>query len=99
MLNSEKIGNLRNMIINYINNAEIFDENYIFNLSKNYVKKHNIEITKGEIKSIINNIIQELKNCEKIKNLDNELYYKNKFEFEKNPIKNLLNSIDTDYII
>lgn len=65
MLNSEKIGNLRNMIINYINNAEIFDENCIFTMAKNYVKENKIEITKGEIKSIINNLILDLININK----------------------------------
>ena len=89
MLNHSKIENLKNVIINYIENTEIFDENYIFTMSKNYVKENNIEISKGEIKSIISNLINELKNKEKIQqNVD--LYYKNEVEFNNNPIDILI---------
>jgi len=94
MLNSSKIENLKLFIINQIKNAEIFDENYIFNLAKNYVKENKIEITKGEIKSIINNLINELKNNDKINKIDEELYYRNKIEFEQNPINELINSTE-----
>ena len=70
MLNSKKIENLKYIIINYINNSEIFDENYIFNLAKNYAKENKIEITKGEIKTLIYNI----KICNEIKTDEDKIY-------------------------
>jgi len=99
MENSNKIQLLKNIIINYIKNAEIIDENYFFTMAKNYVKENKIEITKGEIKSIINNLINELKNNNKIKAINEELYYRNEIEFEKNPINELINSIENDFLI
>ena len=99
MLNPNTIENLKNTIINYIKNTEIFDENYIFTLAKNYAKENEIEISKGEIKTIINNLIIELKNNKKFENIDNETYHKSNIEFNHNPLKELCSFIENDYLI
>ena len=96
MLNSTKIENLKSLIINQIKGSEIFDENHVFTLAKNYAKENNIEISKGEIRSIINSLIILLKNQGKIKNLDNTTYYSNNIEYNYNPIKDLYNSTEFD---
>ena len=74
MLNSNKIEKLKNIIKTYISSAEMFDENYIFSLAKNYVKENQIEITKGEIKCIINNLINEITNSKKHLNIGENIY-------------------------
>lgn len=99
MLNSQKKENLINEIKNIINNSEIIDENYIFTFAKNYTKEHSIEISKGEIKSIINNLINQFKNNGKIKNIDSDLHCKNEIEFEKNPLQQLITSTEKDFLI
>ena len=99
MLNSNKIESLKQLIVNYIKSTEIFDENYIFTIAKNYVKENKIEITKGEIKSIIYNAINQLKNNNKIKNIDENLYLQNPIEFENNPLQQLINEIENDFLI
>ena len=84
MLNSNKIENLINEIKILINNSEIFDENCIFDYAKNYAKDHKIEIGKGEIKSIIYNIINQIKNSEIHYNIGDSTYTKN--EIKVSPI-------------
>lgn len=57
MTNSEKIQILKENIFNFINDAKILDENVIFNFAKQEAKEMRIEITKGEIKSIVYEIL------------------------------------------
>ena len=99
MLNSNKIENLINEIKILINNSEIFDENCIFDYAKNYAKDHKIEIGKGEIKSIIYNIINQIKNSEIHYNIGDSTYTKNEIKLEKTPLKELFNSIENDFLI
>lgn len=63
MSNTEKIKILKENIKNLIKNSIDIDENYIFNFAKQQVKEMRIEITMGEIKSIIYDIINSIKNC------------------------------------
>lgn len=60
MSNSEKIQILKENIKNYIINSKILDENCIFNFAKQQAKEMRIEISKGEIKSIIYEIISSI---------------------------------------
>ena len=95
MKNSEKIQILKENIVNYIKNLRSVDENHIFNFAKLQAKEMRIEITKGEIKSIINNIISSLHvQANNIDYFEHELSYDlNQFqsfnEF-KNPFNDLL---------
>ena len=57
MLNSEKIKILKQNLIKLIKNSENIDENYIFNFAKKQRKEMQIEISKGELKSIVNSIL------------------------------------------
>ena len=99
MLNSNKIENLINEIKYIIKSNEIFDENYIFNYAKNYAKENNIEISKGEIKCIINNTIIELKNSNIINAINDEIYYKNEITFKNSSNDELNTYLDTNSLI
>ena len=57
MSNTEKIKILKENIKNLIKNSTDIDENYIFNFAKQQAKEMRIEITKGEIKTIINELL------------------------------------------
>lgn len=57
MSNSEKIKILKENIKNYITNNQDIDENTIFTFAKQQSKEMRIEITKGEIKSIVYEIL------------------------------------------
>ena len=57
MHNEEKIQILKENIINYIKNSKSIDENLIFNFAKQQAKEMQIEISKGEIKSIVYDIL------------------------------------------
>ena len=57
MNNSEKLQILKNSIISIIQNTMTVDEIYLFNFAKQQAKEMRIEISKGEIKSIICNIL------------------------------------------
>jgi len=62
MSNTEKIKILKENIKNLIKNSIDIDENYIFNFAKQQAKEMRIEITKGEIKTIINELLIISKN-------------------------------------
>lgn len=72
MSNTEKIKILKENIKNIIKNSIDIDENYIFNFAKQQAKEMRIEITKGEIKTIINELLIISKNKPK-DFLDDEL--------------------------
>lgn len=57
MTNAEKIVVLKENIKNLIINLNINDENYIFKFAKQQAKEMRIEISKGELKGIIYEII------------------------------------------
>lgn len=61
MSNAEKIEILKQNIKNFIINLKIDEENSIFNFAKQQAKEMRIEITMGEIKSIIYDIINSIK--------------------------------------
>lgn len=65
MKNSDKIQILKENIINYIKNTKDADENLVFNFAKIQAKEMKIEITKGEIKSIVINILNSINNSTK----------------------------------
>lgn len=89
MLNHEKIKILKENIFVFIQNTKNFDENHIFEYAKQQAKEMRIEISKGELKSIIyviiytitsskNNFSEFLYNDECCKSIDNTI---EKFEF------------------
>ena len=79
MTNSEKIQILKDNIKSLIINLKIDDENYLFNFAKQQAKEMQIEITKGELKVIVNNIISIAQA---------EEYYKNSiFEDNLSPLE------------
>ena len=57
MRNSEKIQILKEKIFNYIRSSLNIDENLVFNFAKQQAKEMQIEISKGEIKSIVYDIL------------------------------------------
>ncbi|MBO5954729.1 MAG: hypothetical protein J6Q13_02025 [Clostridia bacterium] len=61
MSNADKIEILKENIIIFIKTKETLDENAIFNFAKQQAKEMKIEITMGEIKSIIYDLINEIK--------------------------------------
>ena len=65
MKNSDKIQILKENIVNYIKNTKDADENLVFNFAKIQAKEMKIEITKGEIKSIVINILNSINNSTK----------------------------------
>ena len=83
MKNSEKIKILKQNIVKLINNTKNTDEEFLFNFAKIQRKEMQIEISKGEIKGLINNILFEL-NHEKLINYDSFT----EFLDEANPINN-----------
>lgn len=57
MTNAEKIIILKENIKNLILNSQNSDENYIFEFAKQQAKEMRIEISKGELKGIVFNMI------------------------------------------
>ena len=89
MSNSEKIQILKDNIKNHIINSKIIDEILIFNFAKQQSKEMKIEISKGEIKSIIYEILILTK--EKTKNFENDNFFNNKNLTHPNILKELEN--------
>ena len=61
MTNSDKILKLQENIYYIFKKNDSFDENQIYNFAKQQAKEMKIEITMGEIKSIIYDLINEIK--------------------------------------
>lgn len=59
MTNSEKIQILKDNIAKIIRNTMRVDANYLFNFAKNQAKEMKIEISNGEIKTVINDVTNE----------------------------------------
>lgn len=91
MTNAEKIQILKDNIANIIKNTMQVDENYIFNFAKQQAKEMQIEITKGEIKSIVYDVLNSISFTS-----TNELK-----DFSQNQMQDLLETkepFDFDYI-
>lgn len=92
MQNHQKIKTLKNEIKNYIKNMIEIDENLVFNFAKQQAKEMKIEISKGEVKSIVYEIISKLKEANRSYNY-NEIYNDPDFHSfsAENPYYNHLN--------
>lgn len=78
---------IKNYINDLISNYEIFDENYIFELSINYCKYSQIKLSNQDIKEIIKSTFNLYQAHGIIENIDNETYthtHEEPFLFEPN---------------
>ena len=82
MLNCKKIEILKQNIADLIKGSNEIDENTIFDFAKQQAKEMRIEITKGEIKSIVINIITSMKKYPENFNNKSEFYTPNCIMYE-----------------
>lgn len=88
MLNSEKIQKLKNEISKLIVNLEIYNEDYLFKFATQQTKEMQIEITMGELKSIIASLL--ILSKENIKQENDDLNKSTYF----NPTEKLIDEIE-----
>lgn len=74
MQNSEKIKILKQNIIKLLKNSKNIDEHHLFIFAKRQRKEMQIEISKGELKSLITNMLVEFKQ-EELFDYDSSLKY------------------------